>query len=92
MTRIIYEEALEKVKKEYDAFYIENKYGECTHSEEFNLLKQVLKDDELSLRALSWIRYEYDCYYEKEQDDDPNSAFNYLRSKLKEMGHLRNKI
>lgn len=78
-------EALEKLKKEYDAFYIENKYGKCTHSEEFNLLEQTLKDDELSLRALGWIKHEYDCYNEKEQDDDPYSAFNYLKNKLKEM-------
>lgn len=76
-------EALERIQSEYDAFYVKNKYGEGTHNEEFNLLEQTFEDDEMALRALRWIKYEYDCYYQEYRDNDPDSAFNYLKNKLK---------
>ena len=36
--------ALNDIKKYYDAFYIENKYGNNTHNEEFDLLEKYFKD------------------------------------------------
>lgn len=69
-----YQRALEALKYEYDAFYFENKYGECTHSEEFKILSEL--NGELVPNALAWIRNCYDCYYHYELDED--SAFAYL--------------
>lgn len=36
-----YLEAVDKLENEYDAFYIENKYGEGTHKKEFELLAKL---------------------------------------------------
>ena len=36
-----YLNAVDKLENEYDAFYFENKYGEGTHSKEFELLKNL---------------------------------------------------
>ncbi len=33
--------ALDEIKESYDAFYFENKYGNCTHQEQFEKLAQV---------------------------------------------------
>lgn len=70
-----YLNAVDKLENEYDAFYIENKYGEGTHSKEFELLKN-LKGEKV-LNALNWIRNCYDCYYKHENGED--SPFEYLR-------------
>lgn len=67
--------AIDSLENEYDAFYIENKYGDCTHKKEFILLKNLTGDRVQS--ALSWIRYHYDCYYKSENGKD--SPFHYLR-------------
>lgn len=75
-----YEEALDKIKNSYDAFFIQNKYGDKgTHDEEFNLLASL---PELSLDkgALCWIKYEYDCYYKDEYADEIGTAFEFVRN------------
>ena len=60
-------EAVKEILNSYDAFYITNKYGDDgTHKEEFNLLKDYFKNDEVGLKALSWISHVYDCYYKKD--------------------------
>lgn len=71
-----YKEAIENLKTEYDAFYIENKYGSGTHKEEFELLS-TLKGEKVS-NALAWIKDCYDCYYKNELPED--NPFNYLES------------
>ena len=70
-----YLNAVDKLENEYDAFYFENKYGEGTHSKEFELLKN-LKGEKV-LNDLNWIRNCYDCYYKHENVED--SPFEYLR-------------
>lgn len=69
-----YQRAIEKLKNEYDAFYLENKYGKGTHPEEFATLSEL--EGELVPNAIGWIRNCYDCYYQHELDED--SAFAYL--------------
>lgn len=81
--------ALNELLNDYDAYYFMNKYdifesNECTHHEQFMLLKYFVKDDELGNSALRWIRYAYDCYYKEEILEAENTAFSYLK-KLIEM-------
>lgn len=79
---------LNEIKDEYDAYYIENKYGEGTHKEQFKKLREHLKDDEMSMRALNWISQCYDCYYKDDKiyniEGDAN-PFYYLETKIKEV-------
>lgn len=72
-----YLNAVDKLENEYDAFYFENKYGEGTHSKEFELLKNLEREGGKVLNALNWIRNCYDCYYKHENGED--SPFEYLR-------------
>lgn len=70
--------ALEKLKNEYDAFLMGNRYswddGENTHAKQFEILSKL--DDDKVKNALAWIHDCYDCYYKDELDED--SAFAYL--------------
>lgn len=70
--------ALDEIKESYDAFYIENKYGNCTHKEQFEKLSQV-KGLSIEKGALAWIRYEYDCFYKNEFEIETGTAFEYIR-------------
>jgi len=71
--------ALDSILDGYDAFYITNKYGDNgTHKNEFELLHNFVKNDELGLTALSWIKHRYDCYYKKDFKDLKDSAFEYI--------------
>ena len=71
-----YKEAINNLKSEYDAFYIENKYSDGTHKEEFELLS-TLKGEKVE-NALGWIKNCYDCFYKDELKD--GNAFDYLES------------
>ena len=79
------EKSLHSIKEEYDAYFVANKYGTCTHEKEFNLLLNHFKTNEMALRALNWIKNNYDCYYIKEQDEE--GPFYYLEQKLKGEQH-----
>ena len=48
--------ALDEIKGSYDAFYFENKYGDCTHKEQ---LKKKKKENGLRKEkgALCWKKY-----------------------------------
>ena len=74
--------ALGALLDSYDAFYIENKYGDGTHKNEFDLLKEYFKADELGLRALSWIEYQYDHYYKSDYEGVKGTAFDYLKEQI----------
>lgn len=75
-----YEEALDNIKNSYDAFFIQNKYGDNgTHDEEFKLLAS-LPELNLEKGALCWIKYEYDCYYKDSYADEKDTAFEYIRN------------
>ena len=76
--------AIEEIMKNYDAFFISNKYGKGTHEKEFDILKKYFKDDEMGLRALNWIKHEYDCYYKNDYIDVKGTAFDYLKKNIKE--------
>lgn len=79
-----YEKALNEIKDTYDAFYFMNKYGDkCTHDEQFKLLATL---PELSLEhgALCWIRYQYDCYYKNEFENEKGTAFEFIRNIIKD--------
>lgn len=84
-----YEEALNNIKKTYDAFYIENKYGKGTHNEDFKLLA-TLPNLSLERGALAWIKYEYDCYYISDFEDEKGTAFEFIRNICKEQGDTNN--
>ncbi len=71
-----YIEALNTLMNEYDAYYVENKYGGCTHPKEFEILYQLKGD--LVINAIGWIKNCYDCYYKNEMDE--KSAFGYLKA------------
>ena len=73
-------EAINNLKNEYDAYYFGNKYGECTHQKEFDLLS-TLKGEKVG-QALAWIKDCYDCYYKDELEE--GNAFDYLESLLGE--------
>ncbi len=71
------EKALDDLFNNYDAFYIDNKYGNNTHKEQFELLSQ-LKGEKVQ-NAIGWIKDCYDCYYKDDYKGD-ETAFAYLRS------------
>ena len=61
------QEALARILRTYDAFYIENKYDVGkTHKEEFEVLENAFKDKPFMLQMVDYIKHEYDCYYEEE--------------------------
>lgn len=79
--------ALDELLNEYDAYYFMNKYDDfesdkCTHHEQFMMLKDFVKDDELGNKALNWIRIAYDCYYKREILETKNTAFSYLKDMI----------
>lgn len=78
-----FEEALDKIKNSYDAFYIENKYGKGTHEKEFELLA-TLPNLSLEKGALCWIKYQYDCYYKEDYEDEKGTAFEFVRKNCRE--------
>ena len=58
-----YINAIDDLLNEYDAYYFINKYSkleENTHGTQLSMLFELLKDDELSMRALNWIKNAYD--------------------------------
>ena len=71
--------ALNEIKDSYDAFFIENKYGDNTHKKQFDLLSKELNLP-LDKGALAWIKYEYDCYYKGDYEDETGTAFEYIRN------------
>lgn len=87
MNNCIKNKDLLEIYQEYDAYYFANKYGEeSTHKEQFKRLRELLKDDELSQRALNWISICYDCYYAKEYTEkNDNNPFYYLQNKINEV-------
>lgn len=77
--------ALDEIKEGYDAYYIQNKYGdEKTHQKQFDMLKE-LKGDKVP-NALNWIADCYDCYYKDDYKDESGTAFEYLRNLINEQG------
>lgn len=77
-----YINAIDDLLNEYDAYYFINKYSELeenTHGIQLSMLFELLKDDELSMRALNWIKNAYDCYYKEEIKKEEDNAFNYLK-------------
>lgn len=78
-------EAIDDLWNNYDAFLFNNKYGENTHQKQFDLLNKYFENDEISLKAINWIKYSYDCYYKEDFKEELNgckNAFSYLKSKL----------
>lgn len=75
--------ALDEIKDSYDAFFIGNKYDDDntknTHKEQFALLSKELELP-LNRGALAWIKYEYDCYYKGEYENESGTAFGYIRN------------
>lgn len=80
-----FEEALNNIKDSYDAFCIKNKYGKGTHNKEFELLA-TLPDLSLEKGALClcWIKYQYDCYYKEDYEDEKGTAFEFIRKICRE--------
>lgn len=82
-----YINAIDDLLNEYDAYYFINKYSELeenTHGTQLSMLFELLKDDELSMRALNWIKNAYDCYYKEEIKKEEDNAFNYLKKSYRE--------
>lgn len=77
---------IDTLMNNYDAYLFENKYLEDknTHKKEFDLLIEYFKNDEMCMKAINWIKYRYDYFYKDEFENDENSAFAYLKSKLGE--------
>ena len=81
-----YINAIDDLLNEYDAYYFINKYSELeenTHGTQLSMLFELLKDDELSMRALNWIKNAYDCYYKEEIKKEKVKAFIFLKKFLK---------
>lgn len=75
--------AIDDLWNNYDAFLFNNKYGENTHKKQFKLLEEKFKKDEMSMKAIKWIKNCYDCYYKEDFNDD-KSAFAYLKKQLED--------
>jgi hypothetical protein len=82
-------EALKSIHDGYDAFYIANKYGDHgTHDEEFKVLSEAVKNDELSGHAIAWIKDCWDCFDGDSSDyGDVENPFGYLLNYLNEHGY-----
>ena len=74
--------ALDEVQDGYDAYYISNKYGECTHKEQFDMLFNAFKGDKVITNALAWVKGCYDCYYKNEH----TQVFDEIRNAIKYLG------
>lgn len=80
-----YINAVDDLINSYDAYYFLNKYSELnegTHGKQFEMLYDYLKDDEMCVRALKWIKNCYDCYYKEDVKDNKESAFYYLKNEI----------
>lgn len=75
--------AIDDLWNNYDAFLFYNKYEENTHKKQFELLVERFKQDEMSMKAIEWIKNCYDCYYKEDFNDD-RSAFAYLKKQLED--------
>ena len=85
MNREDYINAVDDLLNDYDAYYFINKYDDLknnTHKSQFELLINLLKDDEMSMKAISWIKNCYDCYYKKQYENDEESPFAYLKGSI----------
>lgn len=61
------QEALARILRTYDAFYIVNKYDVGkTHKEEFEVLENAFKGNKSILKVIDYVKHYYDCYYEEE--------------------------
>lgn len=80
---------LNVIKNRYDAYFMGNRYDiENTHEDEFVYLRDLLKNDAKSQRALDWIHDCYDCFYKDDPDynvQDDSNPFYYLECKIKEL-------
>lgn len=77
-----YLKAVDDLLDGYDAYYIINKYGEedkNTHSSQFKLLYEYLKNDEMAVKALNWIKNNYDCWYKDVYEKDTRSPFYFIK-------------
>lgn len=77
--------AVDELLDSYDAYYFINKYSELdknTHGTQLSMLYELLKDDDMSMRALNWIKNAYDCYYKDEVEEEDDNAFNYLKKQI----------
>lgn len=78
-----------EIWQSYDAYYFMNKYSDLdknTHSKQFGALLELLKDDDMCMRALNWISQCYDCYYKNEYElKDDSNPFYYLQCKINEL-------
>ena len=75
--------AIDDLWNNYDAFLFYNKYEENTHKKQFELLEERFKQDEMSMKAIKWIKNCYDCFYKEDFNDD-KSAFAYLKKQLED--------
>ncbi len=93
MTKKDYIKAVDDLLNGYDAYYFINKYDDLennTHKNQFELLINLLKDDEISMRAINWIKNCYDCYYKSKFENDEESPFAYLKSSINKVGGSEN--
>ena len=75
--------AIDDLWNNHDAFLFYNKYEENTHKKQFELLEERFKQDEMSMKAIEWIKNCYDCYFKEDFNDD-KSAFAYLKKQLED--------
>lgn len=81
-TKEEYLKAVDELLDSYDAYYFINKYSELyenTHGTQLSMLYELLKDDNMSMKALNWIKNAYDCYFKEEIKKEEDNAFNYLK-------------
>ncbi len=84
-TKEEYLKAVDELLEEYDAYYFINKYSDLdknTHGNQFGMLLELLKDDDMCMRALNWIKNAYDCYYKEQVKEDNDNMFNYLKNAI----------
>lgn len=84
-TKEEYLKAVDELLDSYDAYYFINKYSELdenTHGTQLSMLYELLKDDNMSMKALNWIKNAYDCYFKEEVKEDDDNAFNYLKKQI----------
>lgn len=78
-----YQEALQKIIDNYDAYFMGNRHGiDNTHESEFKVLS-ALKGEYVQ-GAIEWIKLYYDCFYKDFYLGEEDNAILYLQRFIEE--------
>lgn len=87
MEQFIKNKDLLDIWKGYNAFHIVKQCEkDSTYKDQFQRLRELLKNDEKSQRALFWISQNYDCHHKNKYDNQNNdNPFYYIQAKVNDL-------